>query len=215
VPDLDFQVDEASVTRYAAVPTLAFPVSIATRREDLPVRSIALQCQVRIDARKRVYSSAEQARLKDLFGEPGRWGETLHSLLWTHVHTNVPGFESRCTVDLAVPASFDFNVAATKYFAGLEDGAIPLTFLFSGTVFYRDIDGSLAMDLIDWRKEAAVSLPAATWRAMMEYYYPNQAWLTLNRRVFDALTDYKQRHGYAGYDEALTSLMDRTRRAAS
>ena len=47
------------------------------------------------------------------------------------------------TVELAVPCSFDFNVAATKYFAAMEEGEIPLCFLFSGTVFYQAEDGRL------------------------------------------------------------------------
>ena len=40
-------------------------------------------------------------------------------------------------VDLPVPCSSDFNLAATKYFAALEEGEIPLCFLFSGTIFYE------------------------------------------------------------------------------
>ena len=56
----------------------------------------------------------------------------------------VPGFEGSTTVDLQVPCTFDFNVAATKYFEGLSDGDIPLRMMFSGTVFYADEEGALA-----------------------------------------------------------------------
>ena len=61
-------------------------------------------------------------------------------------------------VDLPVPCSFDFNVAATKYFYGLEGGEVPLAFLFSGTVFYRDADDFLQMEQIPWSKEAEYRL---------------------------------------------------------
>ncbi len=50
----------------------------------------------------------------------------------------VPPFAKETVVELQVPCTFDFNVAATKYFHGLADGDLPLNFLFSGTVFYPD-----------------------------------------------------------------------------
>ena len=34
-----------------------------------------------------------------------------------------------------MPLSYDVDVAAHKYLAGLEDGEVPLLLLFSGTVF--------------------------------------------------------------------------------
>ena len=74
--------------------------------------------------------------MRDLFGEPERWGQTLKTFLWTHVSTIVPAFSGTTEVSLPVPCTFDFNVAATKYFAGLEEGEIPVCVQFSGTVFY-------------------------------------------------------------------------------
>jgi hypothetical protein len=50
----------------------------------------------------------------------------MRSTLWTHSSVLVAPFEGSCLVDLPVPCSFDFNVAATKYFAGLQDGDVPL-----------------------------------------------------------------------------------------
>jgi hypothetical protein len=48
-------------------------------------------------------------------------------------------------LDLSVPCTFDFNVAATKYFYGIESGDVPLMFLFNGAVFYEDNDGRLQL----------------------------------------------------------------------
>ena len=42
--------------------------------------------------------------------------------------------------------AFDFNIAATKYFDGLDDGEVPLEFLFSGSTFYRDEDDDVTAD---------------------------------------------------------------------
>ena len=48
--------------------------------------------------------------------------------------------------------SYDFNLAATKYFAALEGGDLPLCFLFSGTIFHEAGDGALQVAQISWEK---------------------------------------------------------------
>ena len=58
--------------------------------------------------------------MRDLFGEPERWSQTLRSLLWTHASVVVPSFQGARLVDLPVPCTFDFNVAATKYLRRLD-----------------------------------------------------------------------------------------------
>ncbi len=220
MPELDFEVVRVIPTRHAAAPSLSFRLAIrqvSGRGEPpVPIQSIALQCQIRIETRQRAYQPREQARLSDLFGEPARWSRTLHSMLWSHVGVVVPAFaDERTEVDLPVPCGFDFNVAATKYFHGLEHGEVPLLLLFSGSVFYRDPEGALAMDPISWNKEVEYRLPVAIWRDMIDLYYPNQVWLCVNRQVFEALYDHKRRHGHTGFDEALSSLLPRARREAS
>ena len=100
--------------------------------------------------------------MRDLFGEPQRWGQTLRSMLWTHTSAQLPAFEGDRLISLPVQCSYDFNVAATKYFYALEGGEVPLVLLFSGTVFYRDPDtGALQIDQMPWSKEAACRLPVA------------------------------------------------------
>ncbi|MGH6863209.1 MAG: DUF6084 family protein, partial [Methylocella sp.] len=114
-------------------------------------------------------------------------------------------------VELPVPCSFDFNVAATKYFFGLERGEVPLAFLFSGAVFYRDAGGHLQMDQISWSKEASFRLPVRIWQELMDFYYPNTAWLRIDREVFDEIYRYKRDNGFTGFDETLRALMTRQR----
>ncbi len=110
-------------------------------------------------------------------------------------------------MDLPVPCSFDFNVAATKYFHALEHGEVPLLLLFSGSVFLRNASGTLEMEMLPWSSETPASLPVAVWRELMAHYYPNAAWLSVQQPVFDALYEYKRRHGFTGFDEALSSLL--------
>jgi hypothetical protein len=215
MPDLEFNVIGAEPEPHAAAPTLTFKLAIRQAWEVVPIQSISLQCQIRIETQRRTYQPQEQERLTDLFGEPERWNETLRGMLWTHIHVTVPPFETDCVVDLPVPCSFDFNLAATKYFHGLQRGEVPLLLLFSGSVFHHDADGALSMDLISWQKEARHRLPVDVWRDMMEIYYPNHNWLCVSRYVFEALYEYKRRQGHTGFDETLLSLLPSTTRRAS
>lgn len=215
MPELEFNVIGAEPERHAAAPTLSFKLSIRQAGEVVPIQSISLQCQIRIETHRRTYEPLEQERLTDLFGQPERWSETLRGMLWTHIHLTVPPFETDCVVELPVPCSFDFNVAATKYFDGLRRGEVPLLLLFSGSVFHRDADGALSMELISWQKEARYRLPVEVWRNMMAIYYPNHNWLCVSRDVFEALYEYKRRQGYTGFDETLLSLLPAARERAS
>src|ERR1700748_3134812 len=136
MPELSFTIEQASVLAFAASPTIAFQLHIANAVEDQAIHTIALNCQIQIEVTRRRYSSEEQQQMLDLFGEPNRWSQTLRNLLWTNVSVILPGFKGRTQTELRVPCSFDFNVAATKYFEGLVGGEVPLNILFSGTVFY-------------------------------------------------------------------------------
>ena len=91
-------------------------------------------------------------------------------------------------IDVPVPCTFDFNVAATKYFHGLSDGDVPLSFLFSGTAFYESgLERTLLVAPVPWDKEATFRLPVRTWHALMDHYYPNGAWLRLRLDTFERL----------------------------
>jgi hypothetical protein len=207
MPDLNFTVEQVEALPFAASPTLAFKLRVANRQAEERVHNVLLRCQIQMEVTRRRYSEEEQARLSDLFGEPQRWGETLRSMLWTHAIAVVPPFTSSTTVDLPVPCTFDFNVAATKYFAGLDDGEVPLVLLFSGTVFYESKDGALQVTQISWNEEARYRLPVRVWKEMMDIYYPSSAWLSLRRDIFDRLYRYKAREGFPTWEQTLESLL--------
>lgn len=208
MPELDFVVEGAEVARYAIAPLLLFKLRVTNLNAEETVASVALQCQIQIETVGRSYGLAEQERLADLFGKPERWSQTLRTMLWTHTSAMVPTFTGNCTVDLPVPCTFDFNVAAAKYFGALKDGEVPLTLQFSGTIFYRDEEGALLVSRIPWHKEAAFRLPVSTWSTMMDLYYPNGAWLCVQHDVFERLDRYRREHGFTGWEETLASLLD-------
>jgi hypothetical protein len=203
MPDLSFKIDEAVVLPYAVVPTLAFKLQIQNANPGETIHTVALRCQIQIDVTRRRYTPEEQASMRDLFGEPERWNQTLRSLLWTHASLVVPSFQGAVVADLPVPCTFDFNVAATKYFEGLTAGEIPLHFMFSGTVFYADAEGVLQVAPISWDQEAKYKLPVKVWREMMDAYYPNTVWLSLRRDAFERLYQYKTQHGIPTLEQAL------------
>jgi len=171
------------------------------------IYTVALRCQIQIEVARRRYTAEDQEKLRDLFGEADGWSRTLRNLLWTHVSVNVPAFEGSTVVDLPIPCTFDFNVAATKYFHGLGDGDVPLGLMFSGTVFYAPPEGGLQVAPISWDKESRFSLPVKVWREMMDRYYPGSAWLCLRRDVFERLYDHKVRHGIPTWEEAIERML--------
>jgi hypothetical protein len=207
MPDFTFSVEQASPLPYAVTPTLALRIQVANADPEEVIHSVALRCQVQIEVSRRRYSSVDQARLRDLFGEPERWGQTVRNMLWTHVNAVLPQFSGSAGVDLHLPCSFDFNVAATKYFHGLSDGELPLCLQFSGTVFYADALGSLRVAPIPWSKEARFRLPLTIWKEMMDHYYPNSAWLCLRRDVFESLLQFKVQQGIPTWEQTIEKLL--------
>jgi hypothetical protein len=124
-------------------------------------------------------------------------------MLWTHASVMVPRFAGSTIAEIPVPCTFDFNVAATKYFHGVTNGDLPLCFQFSGTVFYQCEDGAMQVAPISWDKEAKYRLPVKVWKDLMEMYYPNSAWLSLHRDTFEKLYQFKVREGITTWEEAL------------
>jgi hypothetical protein len=207
MPDLDFKIEGAEAVQFSATPQIIFKLHLADLEPDEAIQSIALRCQIQLEVTRRRYSADEQQKLRDLFGEPERWSQTLRPLLWTHVNVNVPSFEKSTIVDLPVPCTFDFNVGATKYFHGVSDGNIPLCFMFSGTVFYASEGAHMQVAPISWNKECRFSMPVKIWRDLMDTYYPNSAWLCLQRDIFDRLYEYKVSHGIPTWEQALESML--------
>jgi hypothetical protein len=208
VPDLRFQLEKVAPTPHAAAPQLSFKVRI-TNSEPEPVHSIALRVQVQIEPVRRRYTAEEQEHLKELFGEPERWSQSLHPLLWENVNIAVPGFTGSTVAEIPVRCTFDFNVAVTKYIYGLQNGELPTTVLFSGTVFHAGPMG-LQVTQIPWDREASYRLPVRVWQEMIDHYYPETAWLCVRRDVFDRLRSYKARHGIPTWEQTLERMLGAT-----
>ena len=201
IPSLSFSVEGAERVEHAAVPTIAFALGIAS---ELPVRSVLLDVQLQIAARRRPYDSAAHERLFELFGPVEQWGTSLRTLLWTRATLVVPPFTGSTVVQLPVACSYDLDVTASRYFDALDDGEVPLEFLFSGTVFYG---APLQAARISWESEAAYRMPVALWRETMDRYFNGTAWLRLPKPSLDRLAAHKSRHALATWEDVVDSLL--------
>jgi hypothetical protein len=206
MPELSFAVVGARAEPYAAVPTLSFQLRLE-EESGLPIHTIALRCQIQIEAQRRHYSAPERERLLELFGEPKRWGETLRPLLWTQASLMVSGFTGSTEVSLPLICTYDFEVIAAKYMQALDEGEIPLLFMFNGTVFAKGGANGVAIQPVPWEKEASFRLPVRVWREVMDRYFPGSAWIRLGRESFDALHRFKGRRALPTWDDAVAALL--------
>jgi hypothetical protein len=203
--DLSFAVVDAQAERHAAVPTLKFKLRIREAAE-LPIHAILLRCQIQIEPRRRRHAPTEQERLSDVFGTPERWRDTLKPLWWANAPVTVSAFAGTIEVDVPVACTYDFEVASAKYLDALEDGDVPLLFLFSGTVFAKRENG-FQVEQISWEKEAAFRMPVRIWRDAMDLHFPGSAWIRLRHENVDSLQRFRVRHALLSLDDAVEALM--------
>jgi hypothetical protein len=202
--DLVFDCVDAQPDRYAAVPTLQLKLRI-TETTGAQVHAIALRCQIRIEPQRRRYSAEEANGLLELFGEPPRWGDTLKPLQFATVSLMVPGFTGSVELDLPVPCTYDFEVAAAKYLHALGDGEVPLLLLFSGTVFIKGLSG-FSVAQVPWHKEASYRLPVSVWREIMDRFFPGSGWIRIRRDTLDTLQRIKAVRALPTWDDVLEAL---------
>lgn len=209
---ISFEVVDVAAEPYAVTPILAARVAVSAPGDD-PVHAIALRCQVRVDPVRRGYSDEEAAGLLDLFGPRERWATSQHTFLWQHCAAMVPGFSGETTVTLPLECTYDFEVTAAKYLHALRDGAVPLQFLFSGTVFTAGERG-FSVQQVPWDCEDRYDMPVSVWGGLLRQHYPNSGWVRLAHDTVGALAAYKSARGLLSLDEAVTALLTEARQEA-
>jgi len=211
MPELKFTVTGVEAAARGLLPLLHFSLDISNQPATETIQAVMIQAQIQIQAAQRAYNDEERRNLEELFGTPDRWGQTLRNRLWTHASTTVPPFRGETKVTLPVQCTYDFNVIGTKYFYALEGGEVPLLFLFSGTIFYAGPQGELLVQQISWDKECAYRMPAKIWADLMNHHYPNSAWLSIRRDIFDRLSEFKRQNSLLTWEHVFELLLERSR----
>ncbi len=203
--DYTFTLVSVFAEQYAVAPQLTARLRICEATGQR-IHAIALRAQVRIEPQRRRYDEAEQNGLRGLFGDRDRWVDTLKPFLWMQCNTTLQGFTGATEVDLVLPCTYDFDVVGARYLHALDAGTVPLTLLFSGTVFTRGQNG-FGVQQVPWDCEARYDMPVAVWREMIESYFPNTGWIRLDHDVLSSLADYRARHGLMSWEETVQSLL--------
>ncbi len=118
----------------------------------------------------------------------------------------VQGFTGVTEISLPLECTYDFEVAASKYLHALRDGAVPLLFLFSGTVFVPGERG-FSVRQVSWECEAQHEMPVAVWNDLVRIHYPSAGWVRLGHDTVSALAAYKSARGMLDFDDAVTTLL--------
>lgn len=203
--DVTFAVLGIEPEPFAVTPVLNARLGVAAAGEE-PIHAIALRAAVRIEPMRRGYTDEEATGLLDLFGPRERWANTLHTFQWLQTSVMVQGFTGAAQVTLPLECTYDFDVAAAKYLHALDDGHVPLQFLFSGTVFTTGKRG-FAVQQVPWDREDRFEMPVSVWHDLIRQHYPNTGWIRLGQDTISALAAYRSARGLLSLDDAVTSLL--------
>jgi hypothetical protein len=209
-PELAFEVLDVTPSRTAAVPTLSAHLRIDAGGR--AVRGLTLGVRVHIRAERRRYGEAEGERLRELFGAPEAWARSLGPIVWTRTTVHVGPFDGSTLVEVGLPCSYDFEVAAAKYLNALEDGRVPLELQFEGTVFWNAQDGRLQSAPVPWDREAQTWIALESWRQALAAAFGDCAWLRVHRDVFQELQAERSRRGLTSWEATIGALLEEARR---
>lgn len=202
--EVRFAITGAAAKQHAASPAIAFGLHV---QADEAIEAMVLRAQLRIEPQWRSYDGREKTLLNDLFGTPDRWQATLRTFSWADVPVMIPAFEGATDAEIAVPCTYDFDQAATRFLQALGDGEIPLRFLFSGAIF-RYGSAGFSTDRVPWSCEAAYRMPLEVWRAAMRACYGDDALIRVSRETLERLHRYRALSGAASWDELLERLLE-------
>jgi hypothetical protein len=179
-----FEALSAKPVMLAVAPSVAIRLRVTC---DSLVHAMVVSARIRVDAWRRSFSAAEQARLAPLFGDASQWARSTRvPVPWAEIGVATGRFEGSTEIELKVPCSYDLALATTKLFDAVDGGPLPLSIVFSGTIFAEG-EGGLVVRPVPSDEEARVDLSAASFREMMLAYHPEGALVTLPRELRDRI----------------------------
>ena len=205
-PEPEIEILSVEPVARVMAPTLRFRLRI-TEPSQRPVFMIALSAVITVEPSKRSYDEATRSKLVELFGEPERWATTTVNFRWTAFDTVVPAFTETTEIDVAIPCTYDLEVAAAKYFHGLADGQAPVRFHFSGRVYYDAGDGRLQYVQVPWDCSVRFAMPVEAWKKAIAEAYPYRGWIPLDTATIERLQRLKVDRGLPTFDAAVEHLL--------
>jgi hypothetical protein len=160
-----------------------------------------------IEPARRSYDDQTRERLVDLFGEPERWATTTNSFLWAELGVLVPAFTGATAFRMPIQCNYDLELAATKYLYSVPGDDVPLSFNFTGTIFYRGEGGKMQIIKVPWESSVHFAMPIATWREMIEHYYSGTGWVALDDDTLESLSRRKAASGLHSFDATVAQLL--------
>ena len=206
IPEPEFAIVSATHVPFSAAPTMMFGATV-TEADGREIQSMSLSVQVMIDPARRGYDAETRERLAELFGPPATWTPSTQGLSWAKVAAAVPRFAGLASFAIELPCTYDLEVAATKYFYALRDGVVPLSFHFSGTIFYHALDGRLQMTPVPWSSSAQFGMPVDAWREMIAEHYPGGGWIRLGAETLERVNARRAERGLT-FDHLIGELLD-------
>jgi Family of unknown function (DUF6084) len=203
VPDPEFWVLDADTLAFAAAPTLVFRLRIKDGSER-EIYTVALSVMIQLEAIQRPHDDEARERLRDVFGEPERWGDTARAVLWAKQDVLVPSFTGSTTFDLQVPCNSDLELATARWFEAVADGVAPLAFHFTGSVFYKGDADRMQLTRVPWHATAQFRLPVETWRRAVG----EGGVVRVGSDTFSALQRRRLEHGLRSLDAAVADLLE-------
>jgi hypothetical protein len=173
-------------------------MKVGVRAPDSVLKALVLRARVQIEPWKRTYDSAAQELLREL--------SVTQPLQWAEAALAIASFAEETTFELPIPCTYDMQVAATKYLTALDGGAIPVRIFFNGTAFRGAQDGFSA-EMLSWDSECDALVPVEVWQGAMDACFGDQAWLRVDRGVFDALSRYRVRHALNDWEKTFEHLL--------
>ena len=130
MPDLNFNILGVEPVDRGLVPMLHFKLEITNAPHRRRVQSVMLQTQIQIQSPQRAYSRGKKKNLRELFGAPDQWGQTLRNRIWTHAqhHRGAPSPQEPRAV-LPVPALSISTSPRRNIFTRWKNGEVPFLFL--------------------------------------------------------------------------------------
>ena len=119
----------------------------------------------------------------------------------------MPSFTESTAFTVEVPCTYDLEVTSAKYFDALDDGDVPLSFHFNGTVLYRGADDRLQVVLVPWSCTTRWRMPVDVWKRTIAAHYPGGGWIRLQHDTLEALGRRKAERGLHTFDDTVRDLL--------